>query len=211
MKRILSACVVVGLVLGGFGGGARAQGRQGGTAKAAEAADAFAVVVLVADAELRARFEDGVVAKLDGQALRAVSSHGLVPDLGDLDKRSVLARLERAHVAGLLVLRPAALGSGDSLTSVRRSVTPDMLRDFAGFTKRVSRIRPGEAPAVVHIGVYVLGGREPMLLTAGATWLDADAPSRDSAVDRLENLVALNLDRAAPEIRKAVRSGSAGG
>ncbi len=206
MKHFLSACAVCALALGGFAGAARA---QDGTAAIPDRA--FAVVALVADPKLRARFEDGVVAKLDAGALQAVASHGLVADLGDLDKRSVLARLAQLHVAGLLVLRPAPLTSGDSLSTVRRSITPEMLRDYADFAKRVSRIAADEAPAVVHIGVYLLGRREPTLLTAGATWLDADAPSRDTAVDRLENLVALNLDRAAPEIRRAAGSGAAGG
>jgi hypothetical protein len=164
----------------------------------------FAVVALVDDPKLRADLEDGVAAKLGGHELDAVPSHaGLAPKVREVAKADCLAALNGKHFAGVLMLRPAPLGPGSSLKTVRSSVTPQMLKDFRGFAKLVSRIDGAEAPAVVHIAVYLLEDGEPRLFTAGATWLDSDAGSRGEAVARLENLVALNLEGAAPAIRQA--------
>ncbi|HEX5420372.1 MAG TPA: hypothetical protein VFY39_10260, partial [Gammaproteobacteria bacterium] len=175
-------------------------------AQSAVETERFAVVVLVDDPKLRADLEDGVAAQLEGHGLDPVASHALAPNVRDVAKSDFLAVLKSRHVAGVFMLRPAPLGPGSSLQTVRSSVTPQMLRDFRAFAKRVSRIGPRESPAVVHIGVYLLEDGEPMLFTAGATWLDSDAGSRDEAVARLEHLVALNLEQAAPAIRHAAEA-----
>lgn len=173
---------------------------------AQETAAGFAVVALVDDGELRAELEDGTAAKLEEGDLKALPSHEIVGDVGDVAGRKFLAVLGRRKLAGLLVLRPAPLGPETSLTTVRAAITPQMLRDFGGFAKRVSHIGPEEAPAVVHIAVYLLDGGDPRLLTAGATWLDAEPESRSDAAARLETLVALNIEQAAPAIRQALAS-----
>ena len=164
----------------------------------------LAVVALVDDAKLRADIEDGVAAKLDGKELDLLGSHGLGSKVSDVAGKEFLAELEKRKIGGLLVLRPAPVGAETSLATVRAAITPEMLRDFRDFARRVSRIAPEDAPIVMHIAVYVLGEGEPRLLTAGATWLDREPATRDEAVERLDELVALNIERAAPQIRAAL-------
>ncbi|HEU4617722.1 MAG TPA: hypothetical protein VFV10_06745 [Gammaproteobacteria bacterium] len=176
----------------------------------AAAAESFAVVALVDDAKLRAEIEDGVAAELDGKELEVQASHGLAEDVSEVASKDFLAALRKRKIEGILALRPAPVGEETSLTSVRAAITPEMLRDFRDFAKRVSRIGASDAPIVMHIGVYSLGNREPELLTAGATWLEKEPASREEAVKRLDELVALNVERATPQIREAL-SGRAGG
>jgi hypothetical protein len=166
----------------------------------------FSVVALVDDAKLRADIEDGVAAKLDDAELDLVASHAMTQDVRNVAGKDFLAALRDRGVRGLLVLRPAPVGTETSLTSVRAEITPQMLRDFRSFAKRVSRIGASEAPIVMHIAVYVLAGGEPRLATAGATWLDRAPASREDAVERLDGLVALNIQRAGPQIRDALQS-----
>lgn len=191
--------IALALALGcrGHAAGAQPDGRADGAGK-------LLVVALTDDPKLRAAFEDGVVAKVGGHGLLLVASHDIVRDVRDVDGRGFLGDLDARRLAGVLLLRPAPLGPHSSLTSVRAAITPDILRDFGAFAKRVSHIGPRDAPAVVHIGVYLLEGGAASLLTAGATWLDTDAGSRAEAAGRLESLVALNLERAAPAIREAL-------
>jgi hypothetical protein len=165
----------------------------------------FAIVALVDDAKLRAEIEDGVAAKLDDDELDLVASHAVTKDVRDVAGRDFLAALRTRGVGGLLVLRPAPVGAETSLATVRAEITPQMLRDFRGFAKRVSRIGASEAPVVMHIAVYVLGDGEPRLATAGATWLDREPADREDAVQQLDGLVALNIQRAGPQIRDALQ------
>lgn len=177
----------------------------------AASADAFAVVALVDDAQLRAEIEDDVVGKLEGKDLDLLASHGLVEDVRDVARKESLAALRGRGVGGLLLLRPAPVGAETSLATVRAAITPEMLRDFSSFVKRVSRIAAGEPPVVMHIAVYVLaeGDDDPRLATAGATWLDEEPATREDAVERLDGLVALNIERAEAQILDALRGGRA--
>jgi hypothetical protein len=173
----------------------------------AAASSSFAVVALVDDANLRAEIEDGVASKLDDEELDLVASHAVAEDVRDVAGKDFLAALRARGIGGLLVLRPAPVGADTSLATVRAEITPQILRDFRGFAKRVSSIDASEAPRVMHIAVYVLADGEPRLATAGATWLDGEPASRQDAVERLDGLVALNIQRAGAQIRDALQAG----
>jgi hypothetical protein len=58
----------------------------------------------------------------------------------------------------------------------------------------------------MHIAIFVRAEGAPRLATAGATWLDEVPADREDAVERLDGLVALNIRRADPQIRDALRA-----
>ena len=160
-----------------------------------------AVVVLSDDSELRREMEDAVVVTAMEHNYDAVASYTITPDVSDLDNRSFLRALENQGIRTVLMLRPAAVGAGSSLESVRDEVSPEMfqaMRDFAG---EVSDTGPDDLIAVVHIGIYLLDGDRAMLLSAGAVWLDEEVESREVGVERLLVLLADRIDSVRPAIR----------
>lgn len=160
-----------------------------------------AVVVLSDDSELRAELEDAVVALAIGHNYDAVASHSLTPDVTDLSNRAFLRSLQKENVQAVLMLRPAAVGAGSSLESVRNEVSPEMfqrMRDFAG---EVSVAGTDDLIAVVHMGIYMIEDSGATLLSSGAVWLDEEVESRDVGVERLLALIVDRVDAVRPAIR----------
>jgi hypothetical protein len=174
-----------------------------GTATAQEAVTYKAAVVALADdPAVRADFEEALAAKAREHRYDAITSHDFAPDVRGLDDDDFLDVLEANHVRTVLMLRPAAVGPGSSLDSVRNEVSQRLLTDMQRFAKEVSSADPNELIAVVHMAIYLLGNDDPELLSAGAVWLDEEVESREQGLERLRDLVIGNVDAVRPAIRQ---------
>jgi hypothetical protein len=158
-----------------------------------------AVVALATDPALRAEFERGLVAKAVSHDYDAVTSYDLVPDPDD---PNLLETLAAERVQAVLMVRPAAVGEGSSLDSVRREVTPELLADMRAFAERVSASGADDLIAVVHMAIYTLEGSDAELISAGAVWLDEPVATQAQGIERLQNLIVANVDAARPAIRE---------
>jgi len=177
---------------------ASAQGREDRIFKAA-------VVALTEDPELRASFERELVAKAREHDYDAVTSYDLVPEVTDVDSRDFVDVMLANRVDVLLLVRPAAIGPGASLDSVSKEVSAKTLTDMRDFAKEVSGSTGDDLLAVVHLGVYLFYGRDPLVISSGAVWLDEPVADRAEAIARLQDLVIENIDAARPGIRRHYR------
>jgi hypothetical protein len=178
------------------------------TAASDSAADEFrkyklAMVALVEDPEMRARFEDGLAAKFRANDYDAIASHELVPSVTDLGSTDIVGRLAEAGVQGIVMLRPAAVGAGSSLESVKNEISRDIYADMRAFARETS---PGTADdelvAVVHTAIYMVRDGRVELLSAGAVWLDEPVETRDEGIGKLQDLIVLNMNKARPAVRE---------
>jgi hypothetical protein len=192
----LSAAFAVTTV--GMAAVASAQGRAERIYKAA-------IVALTEDPALRASFETELAAKAREHNYDAVTSYDLVPDVTDVDSREFVDAMLANRVDVLLLVRPAAVGPGASLNSVREEVSAKTLVDMKDFAKEVSGSTGDDLIAVVHIGVYLFYGRSPEVISSGAVWLDEPVTDRAEAIARMEDLVIENVDAARPGIRRHYR------
>ena len=161
-----------------------------------------AVVALAAQRELRAHFEEGLVAKALEHNYDAVTSYDLVPDVTDVDDADFIERLASEGVGVILMMRPAAVGAGSTLESVRDAVSPDVYSNLQAFARELSPSGEEDLLAVVHIAIYVIGEAGAQLISAGAVWLDEETPSQEEAIERLQNLVVTNINGIRPAIRE---------
>jgi hypothetical protein len=100
------------------------------------------------------------------------------------------------------MLRPAAIGEGASLESVRNEVSPRLLSDMQRFAKEVGSANANEMIVVVHMAIYLVENGDPELLSSGAVWLDQEVDSREQGLERLRDLVLGNVDAVRPAIRR---------
>lgn len=161
-----------------------------------------AVVVLSEDPQLRAEFERALVAKATEHHYDAVTSYEIVPDVEDLSDKKLAKTLAEHGVQAVLMLRPAAVGPGSSLESVRDEVDPKLYDNMRAFAKDVSPSGADDLIAVVHLAIYTITDSTPELISGGAVWLDEEVDSREEALDRLEDLVIRNVDAVRPAIRE---------
>ncbi len=161
-----------------------------------------AVVALAAQRKLRADFEEGLVAKALEHNYDAVTSYDLVPDVTDVDDADFIERLASEGVGVILMMRPAAVGAGSTLESVRDAVSPDVYSNLQAFARELSPSGEEDLLAVVHIAIYVIGEAGAQLISAGAVWLDEETPSQEEAIERLQNLVVTNINGIRPAIRE---------
>jgi hypothetical protein len=164
-----------------------------------------AVVALTDDPELRQSFERELVAKARTHDYDAITSYDLVPNVGDIDNKGFIEMLVAHGVQAVLMIRPAAIGEGSSLESVRKEVSPKTLADMRSFAKKVSGSSGDDLIAVVHMAIYVLRGGESELISSGAVWLDEPVETREVGIERLQNLMLANVDAARPQIRQYLR------
>src|SRR5690606_10090230 len=125
-----------------------------------------AVVALADDPALRAEFEEGLVAKALEHDYDAVTSYDLVPDVDDVDDRRFLDTLASHGVRTVLMLRPAAVGEGASLESVRGEVSAELLTNMRRFAGQTSASDADDLIAVVHPAIYTISGRDANLVSA---------------------------------------------
>ena len=163
------------------------------------------VVALTDDAELRQSFERELVAKARTHDYDAVTSYDLVPNVADIDNKDFVDTLVSHGIQAVLMIRPAAIGEGSSLDSVRKEVSPKVLADMRSFAKKVSGSSGDDLIAVVHMAIYLLRGGESELISSGAVWLDEPVKTREDGIERLQNLMLANVDAARPQIRQYLR------
>lgn len=191
--RILCVCAALGLAAAASG-----QGRENRIYKAA-------VVALTEDAALREEFERGLVAKAREHNYDAVTSYDLVPTVTDVDNREFIDTMLANRVDVVLLVRPAAIGPGSSLDSVRKEVSAKTLTDMRSFARKVSDSGGDDLIAVVHLAVYLFYTRDPVVISSGAVWLDEPVADRAEAIARLQDLVVETVDAARPAIRRHYR------
>ncbi len=188
-------CVFVAL---GFATVASGQGREDRIFKAA-------VVALTEDPALRADFERELAARAREHNYDAVTSYDLVPEITDVDSRDFVDAMLANRVDVVLLVRPAAIGPDASLNSVSKEVSAKTLTDMRDFAKEVSGSTGDDLLAVVHLAVYLFYGRDPVVISSGAVWLDEPVSDRAEAITRLQDLVIENIDAARPGIRRHYR------
>jgi hypothetical protein len=163
----------------------------------------LAMVALVEDPGARAEFEDGLAAKFRANDYDAIASHELVPSVSDLGSTDIVGRLAEAGVQGIVMLRPAAVGAGSSLESVKNEISRDIYADMRAFARETS---PGTADdelvAVVHTAIYMVRDGRVELLSAGAVWLDEPVETRAEGIGKLQDLIVLNMNKARPAVRE---------
>jgi hypothetical protein len=164
-----------------------------------------AVVALTEDPALRAAFEDGLVAKARTHEYDVVPSYPIVRDIREARDDRFLEALAALGVEAVLMLRPAAVGPGASLESVRDEVSPKLYSDMQKFAKQVSKSGGEDMIAVVHMAIYVVKGGRPELMSSGAVWLDEPVTDRQQGIDRLQDLMLANVDAIRPAIRQRLR------
>lgn len=161
-----------------------------------------AVVALAAQPNLRAEFEEGLVAKALELDYDAVTSYDIVPDVEDVDDADFIERLTANGIGAILMMRPAAVGAGSTLESVRDSVSPNIYSNMQAFARELSPSGEEDILAVVHMCIYLITEDGAQLLSAGAVWLDEPNPSQEEAIERLQNLIVANVDGVRPAIRQ---------
>jgi len=164
-----------------------------------------AVVALTDDPALRADFERQLVAKAREHNYDAITSYDLAPTITDVDNREFVDTMLANRVDVVLLLRPAAIGPGSSLDSVRKEVSAKTLTDMRDFAKKVSDSDGDDLIAVVHMAVYLFYGRDPEVISSGAVWLDEPVQHRAEGIARLQDLVIETIDAARPAIRRHYR------
>jgi hypothetical protein len=195
MVSLRVVCVLAALAIATAASG---QGRENRIYKAA-------VVALTNDAALRSDFERQIVAKARERDYDAVTSYDLVPTVTDVDSREFVDTMLANRVDLVLLIRPAAIGPGSSLDSVRKEVNAKTLTDMRNFAKKVSESSGNDLIAVVHMAVYLFYGRDPEVISSGAVWLDEPVQDRAEGIARLQDLALDNLDAARPAIRRYYR------
>ena len=161
-----------------------------------------AVVALTDDAELRAEFERRLVAKAVANNYDAVTSYDLEADVEDLSDPRFVELLRTHGIQAVLMLRPAAIGAGSSIESVREEVSPRVFSRMREFATAVSSTGPDDLLAVVHMGVYTIDAQGAHLISAGAVWLDEEVEDRDEGIERLQDLIVYNINSVRPAIRR---------
>ena len=161
-----------------------------------------AIVTLSAQPALRAQFEQGLTDKARQRGYNVVASYNIVPDVTDVDDPDFISRLVSNGIGAVLMIRPAAVGPGTTLESVRNSVSPSTYANMRAFAQRRSQLGRDDVLAVVHLAIYLISVHGAELISSGAVWLDEPNPSREVAIDRLQNLIVTNVDAVRPAIRE---------
>ena len=161
-----------------------------------------AVVALTDDAALRQSFESELVALAKSRAYDAVTSYDITSDVDNLDQDEFLEALAARGIQAVLMVRPAAVGEGSSLESVRNEVPSRTFEDMQRFARRVSGSSNDDLIAVVHLAIYTLTSDEPAMISSGAVWLDEPVTDRAEGIRRLQALILQNVDAVRPAIRR---------
>ena len=161
-----------------------------------------AVVALTDDAALRQSFESELVTTARSHAYDAVTSYDITSDVQNLDRDDFLEALAARGVQAVLMVRPAAVGEGSSLESVRNEVSSRQFQDMQRFARELSGSGHGDLIAVVHLAIYTLTAQKPELISSGAVWLDEPVANREEGIKRLQALILQNVDAVRPAIRR---------
>jgi len=161
-----------------------------------------AVVALTDDTALRQSFESELVAIAKSHNYDAVTSYDITSDVANLDRKEFLEALQQRGIQAVLMVRPAAVGEGSSLESVRNEVSLRTYADMQRFAREVSGSDSDDLIAVVHLAIYTLTAKKPELISSGAVWLDEPVTDRAEGIKRLQGLILQNVDAVRPAIRR---------
>jgi hypothetical protein len=162
-----------------------------------------AIAALAEETAVRTDFEDGLASKARGHEYDAMTTYDIEPDVEKLHGDKFMRELSSRGVQAVLMLRPAAVGAGSSLESVRNEVSPRLYGDMQRFARSVSSTGPNDLIAVVHMAIYLLReDDEAELISSGAVWLDEPVENREEGIARLQDLVLANVDAVRPAIRR---------
>jgi hypothetical protein len=163
----------------------------------------LAVVALAEDPATRELFEDGLAAKLQANNYDAVASHTIIPAVTDFDDFGLASRLEEAGIQAIVMARPAEVGPGASIESVKGRISASDYENMRAFAGRISPAHDADdLVAVVHAGFYMIRDGRVELLSSGAVWLDEPVASREEGIDKLQDLIVANMNRARPAARE---------
>lgn len=161
-----------------------------------------AIVALTDDAALRQSFETELAALARTHAYDAVTSYDITSDVASLDRDEFLEALAERGIQTVLMVRPAAVGEGASLESVRNEVSSRTFQDMQRFARRLSGSGSTDLIAVVHLAIYALTDDKPEFISSGAVWLDEPVTDRAEGIRRLQTLILQNVDAVRPAIRR---------
>ena len=163
----------------------------------------LAMVALTDDPATRVDFEDGLAVKFRANDYDAVASHEIIPDIADLDNSDIVRRLSEAGVRGIVMMKPAAVGPGSSLEAVKDDVSGEVYANMRQFAREIS---PGhdddELVAVIHTASYFIRGGRAELLSSGAVWLDQPVETQEEGIEKLQDLIVANMNKARPAFRE---------
>jgi len=161
-----------------------------------------AVVALVDDPAVRADFEEGLVAKFSEHNYDAHTTYDFLPDTTGVDDAGFSKRLAEEGIQIILMMRPAAIGAGSTLESVRDQVTPEIYSDIEAFAGEISPSGGEDLFVVVHMAIYLVTEDGAELVSAGASWLEGEAESREQRVEQLQDLIFGIVNKSRPLLRK---------
>ena len=161
-----------------------------------------AVVAITDDVALRQSFESELVAVAKSHNYDAVTSYDITSDVENLDRNDFLEALKARGIQAVLMVRPAAVGEGSSLESVRNQVPLKTYGDMQRFAREVSNSDSDDLIAVVHLAIYTLTAKKPEMISSGAVWLDEPVTDRAEGIKRLQALILQNVDAVRPVIRR---------
>ncbi len=161
-----------------------------------------AVVVLVEDSAVRAEFEESLAAKFREHNYDAISTYDFLPETSGVDDAGFAKRLAEQGIQVILMLRPAAIGAGSTLESVRDEVSPDVYSDIEAFAEEISPSGGKDLFVVVHMAIYLITEDGAELVSAGASWLEEEAESREEGIEQLQNLIVGIVDKTRPLLRQ---------
>lgn len=166
----------------------------------------LAMVALTEDPQVRIDFEDGLAAKFRANDYDAVASHDIVPNITDLDNADIVRRLSEADVQGIVMMKPAAVGPGSSLEAVRDDVDSEVYENMRIFAREISPSHDeDDLIAVIHTASYFIRGKKAELLSSGAVWLDKPVETQEEGIEKLQDLIVANMNKARPAIREYLR------
>ena len=165
------------------------------------------LVALVDDETLRREFEDSLAAKGREHGFNTVASHTLVPRVQDFEKRRFPAQLGKAGINVVVMMRPASIGAGSSLESVRDSLPPELYQNIRKFAGSTSSADADDLIAIVHVAIYALTDK-PRLVTAGAVWLSEPVQTREEGIARLQDMLITNVETSRDQIRAQLEQAS---
>jgi hypothetical protein len=163
----------------------------------------LAMVALTEDPQIRTDFENGLAAKFRANDYDAVASHEIIPDITDLDDSDIVRRLSEAGVEGIVMAKPAAVGPGSSLESVKDDVSSEVYANMRTFAREISPSHDeDDLIAVIHTASYIIRGKRAELLSSGAVWLDQPVETQEEGIEKLQDLIVANMNKARPAIRE---------
>ncbi len=160
------------------------------------------IVALVEDPAVRADFEEGLVAKFREHNYDAHTTYDFLPDTTGVDDAGFAKRLAEEGIKVILMMRPAAVGAGSTLESVRDQVSPEIYSNIEAFAGEVSPSGGEDVFAVIHMAIYLITEDGAELVSAGASWLEGEAESREQRIEQLQDLILSIVNRARPLLRQ---------